>query len=278
MEMKNLYMPELARVEDIKEETPNIRTLTISLEGQKPVNSLPGQFVELTVFGCGEFPVSVSDVSGPAGERFQTTVQRIGKVTKEIANLSAGSAIGVRGPFGNGFPLAEMQGKDICIVTGGVGLAAVRHLINYIVENRDQYGKLQLLHGARTPGDLIYKDFLFNKEKAQEQGIEILLTVDQPDAGWEGHAGVVTGLFKRITVDPARTVAVVCGPGIMMKFASQALSDVGFSDGRILLSMERRMQCGMGMCGHCMVGQKRVCLDGPIFTYGSIKDSLEKAF
>lgn len=274
--MKNLYMPELALVEDIKEETPNIRTLTISLEGRNPFNSLPGQFIELTIFGCGEFPVSVSAVPGP--DLFQTTIQQIGKVTKEIASLSVGSAIGIRGPFGNGFPLFEMQGKDICIVTGGVGLAAVRHLINYIVENRGQYGKVQLLHGARTPGDLIYKEFLFNKEKAQEQGIEILLTVDQTDAGWEGNVGVVTELFKRTTVDPANTVAVVCGPGIMMKFASQGLAEMGFGDGQILLSMERRMQCGMGMCGHCMVGQKRVCLDGPVFTYGSIKDSLEKAF
>ncbi|MFZ5648328.1 MAG: FAD/NAD(P)-binding protein [Bacillota bacterium] len=276
--MKNLYMPELALVEDMKEETPNIRTLTILREGGKPLNSLPGQFVELTVFGYGEFPVSVSAVLGPTGDRFQTTIQRIGKVTKEIGSLGAGSTIGIRGPFGNGFPLAEMSGKNICIVTGGVGLAAVRHLINYIVENRDNYGKLQLLHGAKTPGDLIYKDFLFDREKAQEQDIEILLTVDQPDASWVGDVGVVTELIKKTTLDPANTVAVVCGPSIMMKFTSQCLANIGLADDRILLSMERRMQCGMGMCGHCMCGQKRVCMDGPIFTYGGIKDTLEKAF
>ncbi|AEG16420.1 Dihydroorotate dehydrogenase, electron transfer subunit, iron-sulfur cluster binding domain protein [Desulfofundulus kuznetsovii DSM 6115] len=276
--MNNLYMPELALVDDIKEETPNIRTLTISLKSRKPLSALPGQFVELTIFGYGEFPVSVSAVLGPTKDRLQTTIQRIGRVTKETANLSVGSTIGIRGPFGNGFPLAEMKGKNICIVTGGVGLAAVRYLINYIIENRDHYGKLQLLHGARTPGDLIYKDFLFNKEKAQEQGIEILLTVDQPDTGWEGHVGVVTELFKRTTLDPVNTMAVVCGPSIMMKFATQCLSDMGFGDDQILVSMERRMQCGMGMCGHCMVGQKRVCLDGPVFTYGSIKEALERAF
>ncbi|SHI81293.1 FAD/NAD(P)-binding protein [Desulfofundulus thermosubterraneus] len=276
--MNNLYMPELALVEDIKEETSNIRTLTISLKSRKPFSVLPGQFVELTIFGYGEFPVSVSAVLGPTRDRLQTTIQRIGKVTKETANLSVGSTIGIRGPFGNGFPLAEMKGKNICIVTGGVGLAAVRYLINYIIENRDHYGKLQLLHGARTPGDLIYKDFLFNNEEAQEQGIEILLTVDQPDAGWEGHVGVVTELFKRTTLDPVNTMAVVCGPSIMMKFATQCLANMGFGDDQMLVSMERRMQCGMGMCGHCMVGQKRVCLDGPIFTYGSIKDALERAF
>lgn len=276
--MKNLFMPELALVEDIKEETPNIRTLTISLDSQKPLSPLPGQFIELTIFGYGEFPVCVSAVLGPKRDRFQTTIQRIGKVTKETASLSVGSMIGIRGPFGNGFPLAEMQGKNICIVTGGVGLAAVRHLITYIVENRNHYGKLQLLHGARTPGDLIYKDFLFNKEKAQEQGIEILLSVDQPDANWKGHVGVVTELFKETTLDPANTMAVVCGPVIMMKFATEHLANLGFSDNQILLSMERRMQCGMGMCGHCMIGQKQVCVDGPIFTYESIKEALERAF
>lgn len=276
--MKNLYMPELALVEEIKEETPNIRNLTISLEKGKTLNSLPGQFIELTIFGYGEFPVSVSDVLGPESKRFQTTIQRIGKATTETANLSVGSKIGIRGPFGNGFPLIEMQGKNICIVTGGVGLAAVRHLINYIIGNRYLYGKLHLLHGARTPGDLIYKDFLFNKEKAQEQGIDIILTVDQPDANWQGNVGVVTELFKRTELDPASTMAVVCGPGIMMKFTTQCLSNMGFGDDQILLSMERRMHCGIGMCGHCMVGQKRVCLDGPIFTYGSIKDTLERVF
>lgn len=274
--MKNLYMPELAQVENVKEETPNIRTLTISLEGKKPFNSVPGQFIELTVFGYGEFPVSVSAL-GP-GDSFQTTVQRMGKVTKEIANLVAGSTIGVRGPFGNGFPVAEMRGKNICIVTGGVGLAAVRCLINCIIESRDDFGKVQLLHGARTPGDLIFKDFLFNKEKAKEQGIEILVSVDHADAGWDGNVGTVTSLFKQTTIDPANSIAVVCGPSIMMKFTSQHLAEMGFGDDKILLSMERRMQCGMGMCGHCMCGQKRVCKDGPVFTYESIKDTLEKAF
>lgn len=276
--MKNLYMPELALVEDIKEEAPNISTLSILPESGKPLLSMPGQFIELTIFGHGEFPVSVSAVLGPTRDRFQVTIQRIGKVTKEIASLSVGSTIGIRGPFGNGFPLSEMQGKNICIVTGGVGLAAVRHLINYLVENRKHFGKLQLVHGAKTPGDLIYKDFLLNKERAQKQGIDILLTVDQPDPHWKGHIGVVTELFKKTAIEPVNTVAIVCGPGIMMKFASQCLASIGFNDSRILLSMERRMQCGMGMCGHCMCGQKRVCMDGPIFTYGGIKYTLETAF
>jgi len=276
--MKNLYLPELALVENIKEETPNIRTLTISLEKGKTLSSLPGQFIELTIFGYGEFPVSVSDVLGPDRNRFQTTVQRIGKATTETVNLSAGSKIGIRGPFGNGFPLNEMQGKNICIVTGGVGLAAVRHLINYIIENRHLYGILHLLHGARTPGDLIYKDFLFNKEKAREHGIEIVLSVDKTDASWQGNVGPVTELLKRTEMDPASTVAVVCGPGIMMKFTTQCLSNMGLADDQILLSMERRMHCGIGMCGHCMVGEKRVCLDGPIFTYASVKNALERLF
>jgi len=274
--LNNLYMPEIALVEEIKDETSKIRTLSISLEKQQAMSILPGQFVELTIFGYGELPISVSAVLGPEGNRFQTTIQQIGKVSAETAKLSPGSKIGIRGPYGNGFPLDTMRGKNVCIITGGVGLAAVRHLINYIVENRDQYGKLHLLHGAKTPSDLIYKDFLFNKGKAEENKIQILVTVDQPDESWDQNVGVVTELFEKASVNTDNTVVVVCGPGVMMKFVSRALSEMGFCDDQILLSMENRMHCGVGMCGHCAVGSKRVCMDGPIFSYADVKNNLEK--
>jgi len=277
--MKNSYLPELASVEDIREETSNIRTLTISLKSKKPSDSSPGQFVEITIFGYGEFPVSIAGVLGPKEEYIRTTIQQTGKVTKQVANLGMGSIIGIRGPFGNGFPLSEMKEKNICIVTGGVGLAAVKYLLDQLIENRNQYGNLQLLHGAKNPGDLIYKDTNFlEEEKAQKKGLEILLAVENPDSSWKGHVGVVTELFDKTEIDPSDTIAVVCGPSIMMKFASERLLDMGFGEDQVFLSMERRMQCGMGMCGHCMIGQKRVCLDGPVFSLRVIKDSLEKVF
>jgi len=276
--MKNLYMPEPALVEDITEETPNIRTLTIRLEKARTIRPMPGQFIELTVFGHGEFPVSVSRMVGTDGDCFQTTVQRIGKVTTETGRLIKGSWVGIRGPFGNGFPLAEMRGKDICIITGGVGLAAVSYLVRHIMDNRGLYGKLQLLHGAKTPDDIIYKDSLLDRAGTQKLNIDILLAVDRPDQTWHGHVGVVTGLIPKALEPSPNTMAVICGPAVMMRSASEGLSAQGFSEDRILLSLERRMHCGIGMCGHCTIGVKQVCLDGPIFTYATIKNTLEKIF
>lgn len=276
--MKNLYMPEIAVVEEIKDETPKIKTLSISLEKPQAMRIIPGQFIELTIFGHGEFPVSVSGVLDPEGNRFQTTIQQIGKVTAETAKLSPGSKVGIRGPFGNGFPLDTLRGKNICIITGGVGLAAVRYLINYILGSRDQYGELHLLHGAKTPSDLIFKEFLFNKEKAEEHRINLLVTVDQPDESWDQNVGMVTGLLKKAAVHSDNTVVVVCGPGVMMKFVSRVLSEMGFGDDQILLSMENKMHCGVGLCGHCAVGPKKVCVDGAVFSYADVKNNLEKLF
>lgn len=277
--MENIYMPELASVEEIKQETSNIRTLTISFKNQRSLDSSPGQFVELTLFGYGEFPVSIAGVLGPRKERFQITIQQRGKVTNEIQNLDVGSTIGIRGPFGNSFPMEEMKGKDIYLVTGGIGLAAVRYLLNHLLENRDQYGNLKLLHGARTPDDLIYRDnHIFQNEKDEKNGLEILMAVEHPESHWQGHVGVVTELFNKTEINPSNSIAAVCGPSVMMKSASMGLVDMGFNEDQIFLSMERRMQCGMGMCGHCMVGQERVCLDGPVLSYGGIKGALERIF
>lgn len=277
--MGNIYMPELALIEDIKDETQNIRTLTMTYENGKSFEALPGQFVELTIFGYGEFPVSIAAVLGTNRERFQTTIQQRGRVTNEVKNLTPGSIVGIRGPFGKGFPLGKMKGKGLCAVTGGVGLAAVRYLLDHILENRDQYGNLLLLHGARTPGDLIYRDTdIFEKGKAEKEGLEILVAIEHPDNSWKGHVGLVTELFKKTEIDPANTTAVVCGPSAMMKHATTALVDIGFNQDQIFLSMERRMQCGMGMCGHCMVGQKRVCIDGPVLPYRGIREAFENIF
>jgi NAD(P)H-flavin reductase len=277
--MKNIYMPDLASVVEIVEETPDTRTFTISLQDKKSIKAEPGQFVEFTIFGHGEFPVSIAGVLGEGGKYFQATVQTRGSVTGEIGKLTVGSTVGVRGPFGNGYPLDDMEGKNILMVTGGIGLSAVTYLINRLLVKRDRYGSLILLHGARTPEDLIYRDAgIFNTRKTNGGGLEIRVAVERPDDGWKGHVGVVTALLAKTAITPKDTRAVVCGPGVMMKNASADLSERGIPDNRIYLSMERRMQCGMGVCGHCMVGQKRVCVDGPVLPYGSIRDALERIF
>ena len=276
--MENAFMPDLAKIKDIKDETSDIRTLTVSMEKQKTFEAKPGQFVEMTLFGYGEFPVSVSSILGPNGS-FQISVQQKGRATNQVKNLTVGATIGIRGPFGKGFSLKEMEGKDVYIVTGGIGLAAVWSLIGALLEKRENYGKLKLLHGARTPADMIYQDsFVFNRDQAEKRGVEVLLTVDSSDKNWQGNVGVVNELFNKTEISADNAIAVICGPSVMMKFASQGLIDKGFEDGQLMLSMERRMQCGMGTCGHCMIGYKRVCLDGPVFYYAEIKDALDKVF
>jgi len=276
--MSNLYIPELARIVGIKEETSSIRTITVSMQNKKQLTVHPGQFVEMTIFGYGEFPISVSSIIDNKGA-FQTTVQEKGKATNETRNLKNDTTIGIRGPFGKGFSLEEMKGKNVYIVTGGIGLAAVWLLLDEILKDRKHYGSLKLLHGARKPSDMIYKDsFVFNNQEAKRKGIEVFLTVDDPDKTWKGNVGLVTDLFKKTNITADNAVVVLCGPSIMMKYASKILIDIGFDESQIILSMERRMQCGMGVCGHCMIGEKRVCLEGPVFHYTEIKESLDKVF
>jgi sulfhydrogenase subunit gamma (sulfur reductase) len=277
--MENIYLPELASIIEMIPETPNIQTLAISLQDQRPLGARPGQFLELTIFGYGEFPVSIAGIQGTGKNQFLITVQRKGRVTKELVNLQREATIGIRGPFGNGFPLQEMIGKDILLVTGGIGLAPVRFLIDHLLKNKNQYGSLKLLHGARTPSDLIYKNtFIFDQEKTKQSGLETFITVDEPDGNWKGYVGVVPELLSETEIVPAKTIAILCGPSIMMKSASLRLIEIGLSGDQIFLSMERRMQCGKGMCGHCMVGHKRVCIDGPVLSYESIKGVLDRIF
>ena len=278
--MKNIYLPKLAHIEEIKEETQHIRTFKMLLNDEEFSNSFPGQFVEITIFGYGEFPVAIAGFSNRENKYYlQTTIRQTGKVTDHIVDLTVGSTIGIRGPFGNGFPLDDMKGKNVCMITGGIGLTAINYLLDKLVEDRDQYGNLKLLHGVKNFDDLIYKDtYLFNEEEAKKVGLESLLAVENPDDRWEGYVGLVTGLLDKVVLDPTNTIAVVCGPGVMIKFVVRDLINMGFNEENIVVSLERRMQCGMGMCGHCMIGQKRVCIDGPVFSLNSIKNELEEVY
>ena len=249
--------PRLLRVKATRKETHD----TVSLEIDDPMTVYaPGQFNMLYAFGKGEVPISISAVHG---ERVTHTVRSVGLVTDALASMPAGAVIGVRGPFGRGWPLEELRGKDVVVVGGGLGLAPLRPAVHALLAHRAEYGRLVLLYGARTPADL-----LFTREVERWRGrfdVEVMVTVDAATQAWRGDVGVVTKLFSRVSVDEQRAASLVCGPEVMMRFAAAGLVDAGFDEANIWLSMERNMQCGAGVCGHCQLGPLLICRDGPVF-------------
>jgi NAD(P)H-flavin reductase len=250
-------------------------TVTLEIEAATAPGDfsfLPGQFNMLYLFGLGEVPISIS--SDPAQPRVLAhTVRGVGAVTNAMCRLRRGAALGLRGPFGRGWPLDEAVGGDIVIVAGGVGLPPLRSAIYHLLAQRDRYGRIALLYGARTPADL-----LFETELAQWRGrfdIQTEVTVDAASSGWRGRVGVVTTLIPRIEFDPAETTALICGPEVMMRFTIAELSRRGVASDRIYLSMERNMKCAVGLCGHCQFGPAFVCKDGPVFRHDRIAHLLK---
>ncbi len=267
--MKNPYLPELARIINFRDETPDTRTFEIEPISNDEIRGMPGQFVEVMVFGYGEAPFSIS---GIRNHPIELTVRRIGTVTNALFKLSQGDIVGVRGPFGRGWPLEKLFNKNILIIAGGIGLAPLRPLIHFIINNRYRFGNVDLLYGARTPELLLYKDEL----ERWSREINVHLTVDKPEPEWRGRVGVVTILFDEIDIDPSSTIALQCGPPIMMHFVTRKLRELGFSDNNIYLSLERLMKCGMGMCGKCTVSGTYVCLNGPVFQCREIRGFIER--
>jgi len=262
---ENIYTAIEAEIEDIIEETPNIKTFVI--RPKEPVVFDTGQFVELTVPGMGEAPFTPSS-SPQIKERMEITIMNVGSVTQVLHTMNKGDAVGLRGPHGLGYPLKEFKNKEILIVGGGVGLAPLRSLILSLFANLKDYKKVSLRYGARTPNDIAYKDSLPEWKKK----IEVVLTVDKGDKTWKGNVGLVTTILEDLKFDFKNAVAIVCGPPIMMKFATFKLLDKGFAPKDIYLSMEKNMSCGLGMCGHCRIGPYHVCKDGPVFRYEQLKD------
>ncbi len=273
--MRNPYIPKLAIIKDFIDETPDTRTFKICFKDPKDAQSFefqPGQFIELTAFGYGEAPFSISGKSNRENT-FEVTIRKVGVVTSAIFRLERGSVVGVRGPFGRGWPINKMHGKDILIIGGGIGLAPLRPIIHYIGGNRDKFNNVILMYGARTPKDLLYK----YEFEGWSKFIEVHLTVDSGDQTWKGRVGVVTVLFDEIDVIPEKTIALQCGPPIMMYFVTKKLKELGFPDENIYLSLERLMKCGMGFCGKCTISGRYVCKEGPVFAYNEIKEFLERA-
>jgi NAD(P)H-flavin reductase len=255
-------------------ETPDTFTLTIEPDTRDSNNSFtPGQFSMLWVFGVGELPISIS--GDPAKHnQLVYTVRSVGQGTHALVSQSVGNSVGVRGPLGTGWPVEAARGKDVIIVAGGIGLAPLRPLVYHVLSNRKDYGRLVILYGARSPRELLYRKELATWARNRET--QVLVTVDYGGLSWRGHVGVVTTLFKYARLQPAHSVAMVCGPEIMMRFVTRELETHGLRREDIYLSMERNMKCAVGFCGHCQYGPYFICKDGPVFCYDQIRALLEK--
>ncbi|MBN1788244.1 MAG: FAD/NAD(P)-binding protein [Sedimentisphaerales bacterium] len=265
---KNPYKPIDAEVIDIIDESPTIKSFV--LKPAEPIPFKAGQFVELTLPGSGEAPFTPSS-SPSQKETMEISIMKAGRVTGQLHDIPKGTTLGIRGPLGNGYPLDKFAGKQVYIVGGGVGLAPIRSLFLALVERKNDFAGIVCRYGARTPEDFIYKHTTFN-EWPNIDGVNMKLTADQGNDQWKHNVGVVTTILSPDDVKINNSVAVVCGPPIMMKFVTLKLLEFGFKAEQIYLSMEKNMSCGIGMCGHCMIGKYYVCKDGPVFTYDQIKD------
>jgi NAD(P)H-flavin reductase len=259
-----LYTPEMATITRAENLTQQDRLFEVELAGGRDLGHKPGQFVQVSIYGFGEAPVSISSSPTRRG-RFELCVRRMGGLTGKLHTFEAGAQIGVRGPLGNGFPMEAFQGADCLIVAGGIGMAPLRSVVQSILAERDKYGRLLLLYGNRSPADILFKDEL--AEWAKDDRSQVLVTIDSPAEVWTGNVGVVTTLFEQVKLASDRpTVVAVVGPPVMYRFVYAELASRQIPDSRIYFSLERRMKCGVGKCGNCQIEGKYCCVDGPVFT------------
>jgi NAD(P)H-flavin reductase len=263
--MDDPYIPKKAKILEVIEETADIRTYKL----ENVIGShAPGQFVELTIWDVGEAPISISSLPG----ELVLSVKRIGSVTGALFGLKAGDTVGVRGPYGHGWPMEKLSGKNIILVCGGVGLPPLRPIIyNFLKQRKNE--TLTLCYGARSPEDMVYRKEL---EWWAKQGISVNTTVDTCGIGWNGNVGVVTCIMEKAVKKDDNAICLMCGPPVMMKYASRLMVDKGFSKEQVYLSMENLMKCGVGKCGNCMAGGKYVCKDGPVFRMDELEKLPEK--
>ena len=270
-EMKNPYLPDLATVTEIIDETPNIKSFRVILNDQEKMGLFsfgPGQVGQLSIFGVGEATFVIN--SPPTRKKYlQFSVMKAGEVTAAIHELAVGDQVGVRAPLGNWFPYESMKGKKILYVGGGIGLAPLRTLILFMLDNRDDYKDITIIYGARSEPDLCYKTDL--KEWAARSDVELILTVDAGSPGPPIREGLVPNVLKEIAPSPVGTVAITCGPPIMIRYALLALDGLGFKENEIITTLEARMKCGIGLCGRCNIGGKYICKDGPVFSLSELK-------
>jgi NAD(P)H-flavin reductase len=271
-EMPNLYLPDMATIIETVQETHNIKTFRVVLDNEQRMQDFtfePGQVGQLSVFGTGESTFVIN--SPPTRmDYLQFSVMQAGEVTSKLHALEAGDQVGVRAPLGNHFPYEDMKGKDIVFIGGGIGMAPLRTLLLFMLDNREDYGKIQLLYGARSPGDMAFSYEL--PDWLEREDMETVLTIDNPAEGWEHHVGLIPNILLEMEPPAENAVAVTCGPPIMIKFTLQALDKLGFQPEQIITTLEKRMKCGIGICGRCNIGTSYVCVDGPVFSYAQLKE------
>ena len=265
--IKNPYRPIRAEITGVISETPTIKTIRIVPE--EPITFETGQFIELTIPGIGEAPFTPS--SRPTmKDIMEITIMNVGKVTEKVHELKNGDIVGVRGPFGKGYPMDRFKGKEILVVGGGCGFAPIRSLMYELFDRSGEFKKLFFRGGCKTPQELLYRSEM--DDWAKRKDLDIKLTVDKGDSEWKENVGVVTTILDGVEMDYENGIAIVCGPPVMMKFSTKKLIEMGFKEENIYLSMEKNMSCGIGKCGHCRIGTYYVCKDGPVFTYDKIKN------
>ncbi len=269
-EIKEPLIPTVCEITDIRQDTPDVKTFRVlTLDGKKPFIHKPGQCAMLSMPGVGEALFSIT--SSPTNTEYvEFSIKKCGCVTEWIHAVEVGQQITVRGPYGNGFPVeTEFKGKDMLFIAGGIGLAPVRSVINYVRDNRANYGKVDIVYGSRSKEDLVHYQEIIN-EWMTDPSINVHLTIDREQENWDGHVGFVPNFVKEVAEKfddekKANTTAVLCGPPIMIKFTLQGLGEIGFNKEQIFTTLELRMKCAIGKCGRCNVGSKYVCKDGPVF-------------
>ncbi len=276
MALKNPFLPYLATIKNIIDLTPDIKLFNLELEDPSIRESFdykPGQFAFLSAFGVGEGPFGICSVAyRKAGLDF--AVRKIGTVTNALHELEVGAEMGVRGPFGNFFPLDDYKGKNIIIIGGGIGMAPLRPVITTILDHREDYADLLILNGARTPRDLVFAPEF--DQWAESPRTRVELTVDRGDDDWTGRVALIPDVVKEIKPSPANAVAITCGPPIMIRFTLAALKGLGFANNQIVTTLESKMKCGIGKCARCNIGDQYICRDGPVFNFEQISQFIEQ--
>jgi NAD(P)H-flavin reductase len=274
----NVYLPHIAIIEKIIDETPDVRTFHFNFKDEELREEFTfdsGQFGEVSVFGIGEAPFCISS-SPTRRSHLEFAAQRVGQLTNALHRLSVGAEIGFRGPYGNSFPLDFLQGKNLIFIGGGIGLAPLRSLIWNVIDNRDKYKSIDIIYGARSPVDLCFKYDLDAWDK--DKTVSMAITVDKGDESWTGREGFVPQVLEQVAPSPDNAVAIVCGPPVMIRFTFPVLEKLGFTPEQMITTLEKRMKCGIGKCGRCNIGNLYVCRDGPVFTYTQIKDFISSEY
>lgn len=269
--IEETLIPKLGVVTDIRIDTPDVKTFrVVTPDGEKPFINIPGQCAMLSIPGVGEAMFSIT--SSPTNKEYmEFSIKKCGCLTSWLHNMEVGQQITIRGPYGNGFPVdTDFKGKDLLFIAGGIGLAPLRSVINYVRDNRGNYGSVQIIYGSRSKDDLVYYNEIIT-EWMEDDNVEVNLTIDREQEGWDGHVGFVPNYVKELSPDLSKTV-LMCGPPIMIKFTLAGLKELGFKDTQIYTTLEMKMKCGIGKCGRCNIGNKYICKDGPVFRFDQLEE------